>query len=453
MEQVFHGERTCARDGCPNRAYWSVGATYLCGVHSKKNAQERRPLAKDPDAKRKRGEALHTYLTQVMQRRTLAPTPGRISCYRLLMMRQVPLELPWLNVFPNNKHATRPDGLGFPALSPMQLGPVEHDEPGVPAARNIENYHQFAKVWPSEVEIAGAVIGGATPSSWPAPNKAWYVRRSDGYQDPVPHRHKFSKEQQEREVVEVAGANKNAPAYSARTGIDGTLQRFTYVESRYFYCVAYEDLARKTDAFATLLDLHRHGIDLRLCGYDAFDMGANATADELYDYYQRTDQPFGHERVLCALLKFSDTPEMLPWHRYRRDHPTCYAIAPGACSHLFVIEHTEPGAIQGLATYYVLQTTPHVLSHVRAVVTAQEAESSAGADLLGALRSGTPPPEDSMGEYETAAVCAAWRDLQPLRTRWQWKELPEEWTLEQALAHVQLLSPHGATYSKHQCYC
>lgn len=142
----FHGERPCAREGCPNRAYYQLDKQYWCGVHSKRDAAARRPLPKDPQASSKRQKLLQTHKDAVLNVPVDAPRPGKISCHRMLMMRQVPLEGRWLNVMPNRKAMSRTDGVGMPILSPMLLGPVNHRQPGVPAALNLENYHQGNKV-------------------------------------------------------------------------------------------------------------------------------------------------------------------------------------------------------------------------------------------------------------------------------------------------------------------
>ena len=142
----FHGELMCAREACPNHAYFQLNGKYWCGVHSKRDAATRRPLPKDPQGSAKRQKLLQTHKELALIVPTDAPRPGKVACYRMLMMRQVPLEGRWLNIMPNRKAVSRTDGIGMNALSPMLLGPVDHRQPGLPAARNIENYHQGNKV-------------------------------------------------------------------------------------------------------------------------------------------------------------------------------------------------------------------------------------------------------------------------------------------------------------------
>jgi hypothetical protein len=214
----------------------------------------------------------------------------------------------FLNVFPNNKHQDRADGHGCAALSPMQLGPVQHRQPGLPEALNIENYHQFNKVWPSEVDPEGS------------PTEEWTKRRLEGYNDPVPHRHKFDDKQLAQERKKVKGAaNKNAPLYSVHLTLQGEPRRFTYVQSRYFYCRAYASLARQSPQFAELQRMLAQGTNLMLCGYDAYTLTL-----PLYVHYHDANKPFGHELVLYALLVTQEGEE-LPWDRYRRENEAVYA--------------------------------------------------------------------------------------------------------------------------------
>jgi hypothetical protein len=49
----------------------------------------------------------------------------------------------FLKVFPNYKHQNRQDGFGCMKLSPKYLGPVDHGQPDLPPALNIENFHQY----------------------------------------------------------------------------------------------------------------------------------------------------------------------------------------------------------------------------------------------------------------------------------------------------------------------
>ena len=182
------------------------------------------------------------------------------------------------------------------------------------------------QVWASElIQVPVLTSTAADLGTLPKPTPEWYARRKQMYEDPEPHRHKFDKDQMEKERKAVAGQlNRNQAMYSLHLALDGTERRFNYVESRYFYCCAYEKLALLQPAFQQLLEWHQEGVDLRLCGYDAFDMGVSADADALYMHYCDPRTPFGHERVLYALLMLAGKRDDFPWHRFRREHPERY---------------------------------------------------------------------------------------------------------------------------------
>ena len=192
----------------------------------------------------------------------------------------------------------------------MRLGPVEHRQPGLPPALNIENYHQFNKVWPNEVEN----------NQNQNPSTAFHVAQLRGYLDPVPHRHKYDQKEMAELRKKVGGANKNAPLYSLHQTLQAgeEARRFTYVESRYFYCKAYERLAKETADFGQLREKMRQGTNLMICGYDACPI-----TRPLYEHYCDATHPFGHELVLYALLTVAD-PLDYPWNQYRVAHPDIY---------------------------------------------------------------------------------------------------------------------------------
>ena len=117
---------------------------------------------------------------------------------------------------------------------------------------------------------------------------------------------------------EVDGQNKNAPLYSIHKNNKGNLIRFTYVESRYFYCCAYEILAKQTDNFKCLQSMIVDGTNLIICGYDAYPI-----TKDLYEHYIDPTKPFGHELVLYSLLTIKSSKDY-PWRKYRRDHSKLY---------------------------------------------------------------------------------------------------------------------------------
>mmetsp|Transcript_4367 Transcript_4367/g.8746 ORF Transcript_4367/g.8746 Transcript_4367/m.8746 type:complete len:336 (-) Transcript_4367:167-1174(-) len=87
--------------------------------------------------------------------------------------------------------------------------------------------------------------------------------------------------------------------------LGGTL--VPWVESRVWYCTAYEHSAAMTCAFAFLQNLVVQGVNLLLLGPDGFPLGSGADSapsdNGLDAVYHSEDHPFGHERVLVAMLR------------------------------------------------------------------------------------------------------------------------------------------------------
>lgn len=283
---------------CQRIAYYTLKNEVRCGYHASKN--ERKVLPRNPHAKEIRIKQLKAHHTEVM---TLAKEnqslgkKGSVRCTKLRMM-QTPALIPgYLNVFPNNKHQNRQDGFGCASLSPMRLGPVDHGQPGLAKALNLENFHQGNKVFLEETEEAEPKVWG---SKEPEPKQEFFKRQKAMYLDPNPHRHKFPKMK----------GNKNIPLYSVWVKKDGNLQKCTYIESRQFYCTFYERLAVQTDDFKTLVNFIEKGVNLNIIGYDAPKNGVT----DIEKHYLNETEPFGHELVLYTLL--TAQPKEYPWRKY-----------------------------------------------------------------------------------------------------------------------------------------
>lgn len=308
---IYYGESVCQATiksndkNCTNLAYYKEKNVYLCGMHS--NKKTRTVLLKNPNKKTNRLASLSDHKETINEAIKLNKGKvGDIVCFQMKMMKKVPLVSGYLNVFPNYKHNNRTDGYGCSQLSPMSLGPVVHNEPNLPPAKNIENMHQTSKVWPNEVDKKDN------------PTKEWYKQRLEGYNDPIPHRHKFDAKTMTTLRKQVNGQNRNAPLYSLHLTDKGKEVRFTYVESRVFYCKAYEKLAKQTENFKTLTKKIKSGTNIIICGYDAYPV-----TKDLYAHYIDATKPFGHELVLYTLLTVADADDY-PWNIYYRKHTKLY---------------------------------------------------------------------------------------------------------------------------------
>ena len=298
--QIWWGEEKCTR--CTNKAYYKAGGALLCGVHSR--SLKRTELAKNPNAK-SRAERLrfdrYREVVVAAAANRAAGRRGALIASKLRMMRESEHREGFLNVFPNNKHQNRSDGFGCASLSPMRLGPVRHGQPGVPDSLTIENYHQFNKVFARDLVAPENIL--LKPE--------FFAIRDAAYRDPVPHRHKYPDDKG-------VGGNKNAPLFSLHVAPNGQVRRYTYVQSRYFYCHQYELLAKQTADYATLRSKLDEGTNLQIVGYDGY-----AVTHSLWEHYIDPVRPFGHEMVLYTLLSV-ENPVDYPWNRYYRENRAIY---------------------------------------------------------------------------------------------------------------------------------
>jgi hypothetical protein len=301
----YYGESSCQHEGCQNKAYWMVDAVQppllLCGVHSKHVGYERTPLPRmPPGMKKKQDEARETAHIQSVREAAEANkavgNPGKVTLQRMRMMKS-PAVIPGrLLVFPNFKHTQDAHiygGIGYSTLSPKFLGPVKHGQPGLPDARNIENFHQGSKCFAEELESKGV------------PGPLYHENRANFYADPVPHRHKYLGSDKN---------NRNVPEFFVWVDKkDGQEHHLSYVESRQFYCTFYERLASAQPAYRRLQSMIDSGTNVELCGYDAHPLAEGETLEMAY---LDPSKPFGHERVLYAMLVTADLEE-LPWHKHK----------------------------------------------------------------------------------------------------------------------------------------
>ncbi len=226
---------------------------------------------------------------------------GRITAKKIIgRIKPVPTD-GYTPIFPNNWHA-HSYGYGsgdFSSLSPMRLGPARYKDL---ESKNVENFYQFAKVFPDEIGVDSCTCG--RPFRHNAPGPSFIVARDNAYKDDVPHRHK---------------KKGPKPLYSCYGDI-----HCTYIESRWFYCSEMERLLAEAPAFARLLAMYNDGKSLELLGYDAYPPDA-IDADTLYRHYCDEKRPFGHELVILTMIALgAEGAASYPWNRYHREHREVY---------------------------------------------------------------------------------------------------------------------------------
>jgi hypothetical protein len=121
---IFAGEHPCQSEKpCTNLARYAHKTILYCGVHAKKFGAK--PLQKNPRAKERKQDLKNQHMSGIEEfrkNRSNSGISGQMKLLRLTGRKPVPFQSGWLNIFPNNWHLNRSDGIGMPALSPMRLG-------------------------------------------------------------------------------------------------------------------------------------------------------------------------------------------------------------------------------------------------------------------------------------------------------------------------------------------
>jgi len=303
----YWGEQICSNTVkstqklCTNKAYYSLENKLLCGVHSKKHNRTILPKNPEKDKIEKKKYDQHlNIIEQVAIKNRENKILGNVYVNKLKMMKKPDIVKGFLNVFPNFKHQNRKDGYGCSKLSPKSLGPIKHSMPNLPEAKNLENYHQFAKVWKFELDQNGNVLD------------EYFKKRIEGYNNIEPFRYKYQK----KFLLEKNGTL--TPEFSVYYDMEGNPHNYTYIQCRYFYCKFYEDLAKEEDDFKLLKDKLKKGYNLNIIGYDGYN-----PLEDFMEMYLDTTKPFGHEMVLYTMLK-EDNRNNYPWNIYYKKNQDIY---------------------------------------------------------------------------------------------------------------------------------
>lgn len=296
----YHGEGTCTK--CPRTAYYKVGHEARCGYHSEKGIRKnlpRNPRAKE--IKEDKVEALRARIAEVAQDNAAEGLSGHVKVSYLKMMKSPTYTDGYLPVLANFKDGGKFGGL--PSLSPKSLGPIRHAMPGLPECKNLENFHQEAKVFAVEVDPTD-------PNRKQKPE--WLERRKERYASDIPYRHKH-------DPKDLPKDNRNICLYSLYYDAQGQEVRLSYLECRYVYCKLYEKMVLRHPDFGHLKDLKEKGTNLEIWGYDGYPV-----TQSLWDHYLDTSKPFGHELCLYTLLTEPNAAKY-PWNMYRTQNPRLYA--------------------------------------------------------------------------------------------------------------------------------
>ena len=313
----YWGESACGRSHCSNAAYYAVGLIPYCGVHSQpaRKAGTRITLVKNPNAASMAADELKKHqdgVTQAAAANKARGAKGTVETQKLTMFR-VPQLIPnVLNVFPNFNHSKRKDGWGCVRLSPKSLGPVYHGQPGLPPAKNLENFQHANKVYFYHHD--DGVI-----------HPLFFEMQVAMYQSDTPYGHQFEFLKAHPQFLPdgcalPTGLKKPDALFSVWITRTNEIKRCGEIDSRVFYCTALEILLQKESQWAKLTDMVANGTNVSISGYSAQPLHRSSAGR-----YLDARRPFGHEDVIATMLR--DPPATWPW----RIHATAVEVPSFLC--------------------------------------------------------------------------------------------------------------------------
>ncbi len=265
---------------CTNGVYFKCGIYYLCGVHSKnKERVELQKMTKLEKDKIKQENEKDMILNIRYENKIELIKINGMFC-------DIPIKNGYLDIYPNFKSnwQSKKGGINLPELSPMSLGPVVHNQPNVPIAQNLENFWQGSKYYDCEDD------------------ESFVKNRNQMFNDIIPHRYKFSKD------------IKSSVKYFVWFDIENNEYNLTYIQSRQLYCTFYERLVKNKESFNQLKKLYDLKVNIRIIGPDAYEFDS-LSSEAIENAYLDNSKPFGHERVLIAMLILLE--EEYPWKKHK----------------------------------------------------------------------------------------------------------------------------------------
>lgn len=296
---MWYGKQKCSAtlagtgSACTNGGYYVRNDTQhiVCGQHTGTGAYKR---LREP-TKEESGAAIEAVM--VPQRESVEAEraknvalglKGKIR-FTKMHMRSTPVLTPgYQAVFANYKDCNGKRGLVLSSLSPKAPRVQRHGQPGVPDGTCLENVWQGCKLFRTEVDAQNDAL-----------LPLFFARRDALCRDTKPRRHKYE---------------DGKPFASVWIMPDGSQRRLRYAESRFIYCHFLVRDVRDLPEMKKLKDLYEGGTNVDIQGYDAYAF-VDHTAEGIEASYLDESAPFGHERVLAAMLLLPET--QWPWNKHR----------------------------------------------------------------------------------------------------------------------------------------
>jgi hypothetical protein len=211
-----------------------------------------------------------------------------------------------------NMQITRDGTMHLEQLSPHNLGPLLHMQPGLPVAKKLMNFLHGNELYAIEI---GRTDDGVSRAAWERTRELFYV-------DDETQNFKFGNTLHEhlasarpRSGGGGGGGGDGKPLTSVF--IDKRSNKSLYLnelEQRVVACSFYEHLARQTEQFAFLVhQAQQMRRSFVFVGAGARTINFDFSLDDCARWFLDTDDVFGHEMTLLMMLKFIDVQDMLPW--------------------------------------------------------------------------------------------------------------------------------------------
>jgi len=312
MSGVCQGQK---RDGelCGKKAKWIHQDKFYCGTHSKslegrKAVDVAAPKRAKPKKDVKKEDPLMSYQKSTTEKQIANHTAGKMGTVILTPMegrKYPPLMNGFVRIYPSAKDKNKIDGFGREALCPTAIGPIKHNQPDLPPAKLLWNFHMSNYVYDKDI------IKGDGPVQVCKPE--FYEKQKEGYMQTtkikqvaskaVFYIYRLSEPCKNSIVVEV----NNKKHHEIHLSIAESRE----IYSKFYYAsivgsTDYDDLVKRV-----------------LLGYDLSIITSNSNAmpftkEGVYDAYANMDEPFAHGRILAAMLLWSVNKyekRTLPWER------------------------------------------------------------------------------------------------------------------------------------------
>lgn len=283
----FWGEESCqgitirSNTPCLNKAYYTYKNKIYCGVHCQhKNRVElpKSPTKPDKTLERRNHQQVCEELALANKNQHLL---GEVICYKMRMMKLVPLTEGYVNIFPNVKHGHRTDGIGLPSLSPKMIENIQHDQPFLSPCPTLEIYHKANLVYADDLTETHEL------------SDSFYEKQSQCYH-----------------TATTSVRKDDTPVYFVWFDSSHELHLLTPLQGRHLFCMYYEKAVRHHPDFLHLHRMVSNGFNLQICGYSNF----NSEEKSIEECYADEQFPFSHELILYTMLTIPEEEWM--WKQF-----------------------------------------------------------------------------------------------------------------------------------------